>query len=139
MVIIHAVLTVLSTLALLVSLVTLPLAYSIIFLYATSCLCSNVHWAFHSRASGSSMNGFINVLLTLVLVGCAVALAVYTPLPKSGKQGDNKVSDSLISALASSDDAKQAFGFVSAIVAGICFSLCKGLTRSSTMAGESGE
>ena len=141
MIIIHAVLTVLSTLALLISLVTLPLSYSILFLYATSCLCSNVHWAFYSRYNLGhiSSNGFINVLLTIVLLACAVALAVCTPLPKSDKLGKDKVSDSLISSLATSEEARAALGYGSAIVAGVCFSLCKDLTRSPSMTRENSE
>ena len=162
-IIIHAALTVLSTLALLISLVTLPLSYSILFLYATSCLCSNVHWAFYScfnlghrsrsRAAvqspssnrdnyndyGISSNGFINVLLTIVLLACAVALAICTPLPKSDKLGKDKVSDSLISSLATSEEARAALGYGSAIVAGVCFSLCKDLTRSPSMTRENSE
>ena len=143
MVIIHAVLTVLSTLALLISLVTLPLSYSILFLYATSCLCSNVHWAFYScfklSQSGFSTNGFINVLLTIVLIACAIALAVYSPMPKSDKLGKDSVSDSLISSIATSEDTKKALGYASAIVAGICFSLCKDLSKSPSMTRENGE
>ena len=142
----HASLMIMATVCFLISLAILPISYCAVALHTTSCLCTNAYWAINAcfgskklRRGEFTMDGAIVAILSMLVQGCAIAL-LYVPLPEPNSKFGNETKDPLIALLIgniTSPNAKYYMGLLTAVLAGVSFSLGHSLSKSKTLTEDS--